>query len=49
MFNDTQEIDNPEQIHPSMYANMANQSEIHSNMTIPELYPGEASGYIYLK
>ena len=49
MFNDAQEIDNPEQIPPSMYANMANQTELHSNMTIPELYPGEASGYIYLK
>ena len=48
-FNGTQEIDNPEQIPPSMYANIVNQTEIHSNMTIPELYPGEASGYLYLK
>ena len=48
-FNDNQEIDNPEQIPPSMYANMVNQTEIHSNMTILELYPGEAYGYIYLK
>ena len=37
-FNGTQGIDNPEQIPPSMYANIVNQTEIHSNMTIPELY-----------
>ena len=48
-FNDTPEINNPEQITPSMYANMVNQTELHSNMTIPELHPGEAAGYLYLK
>ena len=43
MFTDTCEIENPEEIPPPLPK--ANQTEMLSNMTFPEPYPGE--GFIY--
>ena len=48
MFNDTYEIQNPEENLPPLFAK-ANDTEILSNMTFPEPYPGEGSIYMNLK
>ena len=48
IFNDTYEKENPEEIAPPLFAK-ANQTEMFSNMTFPEPYPGEGSIYMNLK
>ena len=47
MFNDTHEIENPGGNPPSLFAK-ANQTEILSNMTFPEPYPGKGTVYMNL-
>ena len=48
MFNDACEKENPEENLPPLFAK-ANETEILSNMTFPEPYPGEGSIYMNLK